>query len=214
MPQPAQLVFDLDGTISDPLLGIARSVNFALAALSFPEVPQARIAALIGQPLDDTFRVLASGPSNEQLRTLVAKYRERYADVGYSENSLYDGVREALRDLSHRGVSLGVCTSKRRDFAARILELFSIRAHFVFVSGGDVGVRKEQQLAELRVAGRVLMTSRMIGDRAVDISAARANGLLSVGVLWGYGSESELTAAGADLLLAEPTQLSQLAAAV
>ena len=214
MAQAAQLVFDLDGTISDPLLGIARSVDFALVALGYPAVPQARVAALIGQPLDDTFRALASGASGEQLRSLVARYRERYADVGYAENSLYDGVREALRDLSDRGISLGICTSKREDFAARILEHFSIRAHFLFVSGGDVGVRKEQQLAELRVAGRVLTTSRMIGDRAVDISAARANGLSSVGVLWGYGSERELTNAGADLLLAEPTQLSQLAAAV
>jgi len=214
MPQPAQLVFDLDGTISDPLLGILRSVNCALVAHGYSEVPRASVAALVGAPLDDVFRALVAEISDAQVRSLVANYRERYAEVGFAENSLYHGVREALLALSDQGVSLGICTTKRQDFAERILEHFGIRGHFLFVSGGDVGVRKAQQLADLRAAGSVLATSRMIGDRAVDISAARINGLSSVGVLWGYGSESELVRAGADMLLTETSQLSRLAAAV
>lgn len=211
MRRPAQLIFDLDGTISDPLLGISRSVEFALAAHGYPEVSRASVAALIGPPLDDAFRALIADATDDEIRSLVAKYRERYADVGYAENTLYHGVREALQDLGDQGVSLGVCTSKRADFAERILERFGVREHFQFVSGGDVGVRKEQQLAGLCAAGCVRLAARMIGDRGVDITAARANGLASVGVLWGYGTERELTDAGADLLLSEPTQLSRLA---
>ena len=203
-------ILDLDGTISDPAVGILRSINYSLASFGYAKVSATEVAAYIGPPIEHTFQDLTKTESAEHTLALVAKYRERYADIGYSENTLYPGVAEAIEDLTGRGVRLGVCTTKRVDFAERILTMFGLRRYFEFVSGGDVGVSKRSQLSELLADDLVGSTSVMVGDRAVDILAAKANSLRSVGVLWGYGSESELIDAGADTVLSEPRQLSEL----
>ena len=204
------LVFDLDGTISDPAVGIARSLNFALTAFGFEPIPDNSVAKYIGPPLDDTFRRIAPFVEEECIVQLVSKYRHRYSEVGYSENVLYRGIPEALCYLVENGNHLGICTSKRSDFAERILEHFGIHKFFRFVNGGDVGIEKHQQLQQLLADNVVDISATMIGDRAVDIEAARTNGLRSVGVLWGYGIEAELIEAEADLLLSSPSQLMEL----
>ncbi|MFM1896110.1 MAG: hypothetical protein RLZZ385_1184 [Pseudomonadota bacterium] len=201
------LVFDLDGTLSDPALGVYRCLNYALADAGLDVIPESAVSRYIGPPLDVSFRALAPAFDEAGIRSLVSRYRERYAEVGYRENRLYPGVAEALADLAARGIPLGVCTSKREDFAVRILEMFGLRDVFRFVDGGDVGIAKASQLGDLLAAGRIDADATMIGDRAVDILAARANGLAAVGVLWGHGSREELTEAGADLLLAGTDQL-------
>ena len=142
---------------------------------------------------------------------MVSKYRERYADIGYSENTIYPGIAEALRSLDFAGVPLGICTSKRADFAESILSLFGIRQYFRFVSGGDIGIPKSSQLASLLGDGVIAESSTMIGDRAIDILAAKANGLCSIGVLWGHGSAAELRGVSPDALLEFPHELSRLA---
>ena len=210
----AFLVFDLDGTISDPAIGIGRSLNHALRHYGYPPIPEGEVSRYIGPPLDQTFLSLTGSTSRERIAALVSKYRERYAEIGYAENVLYSGVSEALQFLASGGIPIGLCTSKRADFAERILNLFGIRQHFRFVSGGDIGIEKKQQLSAL-LAGRVISAAAvMIGDRAVDIEAAKANGLRSVGVLWGHGSPAELQAADPDALLAHPRELMDLADAV
>lgn len=201
------LVFDLDGTISDPAFGILRSLNHALQSFGYPPVSHEQVGQYIGPPLDEVFRTIVGTSNRAHIAALVAKYRERYAGTGYGENRLYPGILEALVELSNRGFGIGLCTSKRADFAQKILENFGIRRYFGFISGGDVGVKKEQQLAELLAAGTIPRSAAMIGDRAVDVHAARANGLLSVAVLWGYGSREELIAACPDILLETPADL-------
>lgn len=141
----------------------------------------------------------------------MAKYRERYAEVGYSENVVYPGVPEALRALDDAGIPLGLCTSKRADFAENILDLFGVRSHFDFISGGDIGVRKTDQLAGLVNGGVIATSSTMIGDRAIDILAAKANGLKSIAVLWGHGGQDELQDVYPDALVEYPHQLLRLA---
>lgn len=131
--------------------------------------------------------------------------------MGYSENQLYAGIPEALEALATANVPMGLCTSKRADFAENILKMFSLRQHFQFLSGGDIGVLKRQQLATLLEAQRISASSVMVGDRAVDVESAKANGLRSVGVLWGHGSEGEVTRAGPERLLSTPLQLVELA---
>ncbi|OIQ90783.1 5'-nucleotidase [mine drainage metagenome] len=210
----AFLIFDLDGTVSDPATGIGRSLNHALRHYGYPPIAEDEVSRYIGPPLDQTFLSLTGSTSREHIAALVSKYRERYAEIGYAENVLYSGVPEALQFLASSGIPIGLCTSKRADFAERILVLFGIRQHFHFVSGGDIGVEKKQQLAAL-LAGRVISEAAiMIGDRAVDIEAAKVNGLRSVGVLWGHGSPAELQAADPDALLAHPRELRGLADAV
>lgn len=204
-------VFDLDGTISDPAEGIGRSINHALTAMGFAALGEDDVSACIGPPLDVSFRRLTNIAEPAAAARFVALYRERYAAVGYAENRLYDGIPAALGALSARGVRLGLCTSKRADFAEQILALFGLRDHFAFVSGGDIGISKADQLRDLLARGAIDARATMIGDRDIDVLAARAHGLASVGVLWGHGSAAELRAAAPDRLLADPVELLALA---
>jgi phosphoglycolate phosphatase len=201
MEAPDTLVFDLDGTLSDPALGIARSINHALVAFGFAPISESAVSQYIGPPLDQTFRAITGIEVENTLAALVGKYRERYADVGYAENVLYSGIPEALSSLAAQGRVLGVCTSKRVDFAEKILRMFGLRSHFAFVDGGEIGVHKDRQLRTLVANGTIGVGSTMIGDRAVDVLAAKRNALRSVGVLWGHGSHDELAQAGADMIV-------------
>jgi phosphoglycolate phosphatase len=186
------IVFDLDGTLSDPIEGISRSMNYALGHYGYEERGLAEVAQYIGPPLDQAFEALINSTQESVISALVTKYRERYSQVGFSENVLYPGVYEALLQLSRSGIPMGVCTSKRKDFAERILQMFGLSEFFRFVDGGDVGIEKQQQLADLCRQGIVTQASIMVGDRAVDIIAAHQNGSQAGGVLWGYGSVEEL----------------------
>jgi phosphoglycolate phosphatase len=204
------VTFDLDGTLSDPAVGIGRSLNYALEAFGHQTLSAREVSQYVGPPLDWAFRQIVPGASHDSVLALVAKYRERYREVGYRENTLYPGIAEALARLSSDGVAMGVCTSKRTDFAEQILEMFCLRHHFCFVEGADIGVAKGTQLRALLEQDAIRRASTMIGDRAADIEAARANGLRAVGVLWGHGPKAELVAAGPDGLLESPAELASL----
>jgi len=204
------LLFDLDGTISDPSLGIFRCINHALSSHGFAEVSAELVAVEIGPPLDETFMKFQPEADLPVIESLIVKYRERYAQVGYSENEIYPGMVEVLQDLSSQGIRMGVCTSKRKDFAEKILSMFGVAEHFRFINGGDVGIKKQEQLAGLLQSGQIDSSAVMIGDRAVDISSAKSNGLRSVGVHWGFGITNELSEAGADVILSSTSELGQL----
>lgn len=206
------LVFDLDGTLSDPLEGIVRSYNYALTAHGFEKRSDAELAHLVGPPLDEGF--LALGVPRDRIVAVVATYRERYGELGYAENRLYDGMHDVLSRLASAGNRMGVCTSKRSDFATRILAMFGLRELFSFVSGGDIGVTKAQQLQTLVDVGTIDLSAIMIGDRAVDVHAAKANRLASCGVLWGFGSREELAESQPEYLVARPVELLRFAASI
>ena len=211
MSTTAFRIFDLDGTISDPAVGIGRSLNFALQYYGYPEIRESEVSQFIGPPLDQTFTSIVGSSSPEHIGALVAKYRERYADLGYAENVIYPGILEALQALDASDIPLGLCTSKRADFADSILRLFGIRQYFRFISGGDIGVRKSDQLASLLIEGVIAKSSTMIGDRAIDVLAAKANELNSVAVLWGHGSLAELRGVSPNAILEFPHELIGLA---
>jgi phosphoglycolate phosphatase len=188
-------VFDLDGTLSDPLVGIGRSINYALAHFGYDELPLADLAVHVGPPLDQAFSTITGVSSASALDGFVAKYRERYGEIGYSENVFIPDIPAVLRRLSQSGMKLGLCTSKRVDFAEKILELFGLASYFDFVSGGEIGRHKWQQLHALLEYGADHSSQAvMVGDRSVDITAAHRNGLDAAGVLWGHGSREELEA--------------------
>ena len=204
------VLFDLDGTLSDPILGFSRSINYALAEFGHEPLPAADLGVFLGPPIEETFRKIAGNGTEAQVNALVAKYRERYGDVGYSENVLYPGIREALQCLNDAGVPMAVCTSKRKDFAEKILEMFGLTRHFRFVDGSGPGMQKWRQMEALRSRGQVSDASIMVGDRAVDMIAAHRNGLRAAGVLWGYGSRAELANEAPLRLLESPGELPQL----
>ena len=201
------IVFDLDGTISDPLIGFARSINHALALQGLPERAPQELARFIGPPLYESAVELTGSADPTRHNRLIADYRRRYGEQGYAENTLYQGMPEALAALRGAGWTLGLCTSKRADFAEKILGLFGLRDLFAFVSGGDIGVHKWQQLEALRSAAAVDETSVMVGDRDVDITSAHRNGLHACGVLWGFGSRAELAAERPRHLAGAPSEL-------
>jgi phosphoglycolate phosphatase len=131
------VLFDLDGTLTDPLVGISRSMNFALRECGFDEISDERVAECIGPPLDQNFKNVTGTSSPDLITRLVGKYRERFSQVGYAENRLYPGVPEALRDLHKHGTfTMAVCTSKRADYAKMILSMFELEQYFAFVNGG------------------------------------------------------------------------------
>jgi phosphoglycolate phosphatase len=207
----AVLVFDLDGTLSDPKEGIVYATNYALTALGYDPVREDDVDKFIGPPLDDAFREITGLGNNDEISALIATYREAYAHRGYALNAMYPGIPDVLATLSECVARLAVCTSKRVDFAESILKLHGIRHYFEFVDGGDVGIQKWQQLQALLAKGTLTKNAIMIGDRYVDLTAAHRNGLASAGVLWGYGSLQELQRENPTHLLTRPQQLLELA---
>lgn len=208
------VVFDLDGTISDPLVGFARSINHALRLQGLPDREPHELARFIGPPLYESAVELTGSADPARHDRLIADYRQRYGESGYAENTLYDGVPDVLHALREAGATLGVCTSKRVDFAEAILRRFGLHELFAFVSGGDIGVHKWQQLQALREACAVDADSVMVGDRAVDIASAHRNGLHACGVLWGFGSLAELQSERPRHLAEKPDDLRRLLHAV
>ena len=211
MPSFEWLLFDLDGTLSDPADGFVNCMNHALLAYNYPPRPAAELTPHIGPPLEVTIASLTGSQDSTHIRALVDTYRERYGETGYAENTLYPGIPDTLHSLSKvDGVRLGVCTSKRADFAERILEQFGLLHYFEFVSGGDVGVSKWQQLQGLLESNTISPRALMIGDRHFDLTAAAKNSLPSAGVLWGYGSREELSQHSPAYLLSHPSEITHL----
>ena len=192
IPKNHTLLFDLDGTISDPFVGISASINHALHSRHFATVADERIKPLIGPPLHDIFLELTGLTDGDELNQLVNAYRERYADIGYTENTLYAGMSELLAALAERGYAMGVCTSKRADYAAAILEMFKLNGYFRFLSGGGDGVHKADQIAALIEDGLDPGKAVMIGDRRFDIEAAKLHLIATIGVSWGFAADDEL----------------------
>jgi len=207
---PKTLIFDLDGTISDPFEGISKSINFALESHGYETADPERIRPMIGPPLTDIFEFLIGAIPDPDMLKLVDKYRERYASIGYTENIIYEDMPETIAALSASGYTLGVCTSKRADYATDIVDMFGLTIHFDFISGGDVGIHKSEQLERLVANGVDARTAIMIGDRNFDIDAAKSNDIQSVGVSWGFGDDKELNAAEPDYLVRSPGELLEL----
>jgi phosphoglycolate phosphatase len=188
------MLFDLDGTIIDPIDGIGRSFNFALVSKGFKALSLTEQAKYIGPPLDESFRIITKSTDEALITELIVKYRERFSEIGYSENHLYPGISEVLKTIYDMNVPMALCTSKRIDYAEQILKLHGLFDLFRFISAGDIGTKKWQQIELLLSSNKINSKSIMVGDRAVDLTSAHKNGLTSVGVLWGYGSREELAA--------------------
>ena len=204
-------LFDLDGTLTDPGIGITNSVMYALEKYGIHIEDRTELYSFIGPPLGESFR-RQFGFSEEQALQAVEYYREYFRPKGIFENIVYEGIPELLQRLRENRVTVALATSKPYEFAVRILEHFDLTRYFDFVGGATMDgriSRKTDVIARLLDEfGNVDKDSvLMIGDRAQDIEGAKANGLHSAGVLWGYGSAEELRGAGADYLAAEPMDL-------
>lgn len=211
-PRYGVLLFDLDGTLTDSGPGIMRAVRYALERLGEP-VPE-RLEAFVGPPLPQSFRTLC-GLDEARARLAVDAYREYYAERGLFENHVYPGIPELLADLASRPCDLLVATSKPTEFAEPILRHFDLRRFFSNVVGSpfdEPGISKQlivatalEGIPDWRERGAV-----MIGDREHDVAAAAANGIDSIAVGYGYGSEEELRTAAPTLRADTVTELGSL----
>jgi phosphoglycolate phosphatase len=202
------VLFDLDGTLTDPREGITRSIAHALERMGIAPPPLDDLVFAIGPPLRASLARLIGTDSPPVVEQALRHYRERFADVGLYENRPYDGVAQALDVLAASGARLMVATSKPEVYARRIVEHFALRAHFEAVHGCELdGTREDKRdLIAHMIAHHGLDSSRavMVGDRGADMRAARHHGLAALGALWGYGSRAELVEHGAQALCDAP----------
>ncbi len=195
-------LFDLDGTLTDPGLGIKNSIKYALAKLG-KEIPDDKtLNEFIGPPLLVSFRKYC-GATEDEAKTLLVLYREYFGVRGYLENELYPDTDYILSEIKKQGGKVYLATSKPQEYAVKILEHFDILKYFDFCAGNDLDESRPTKAAVLEY----LMSecslspddSLMIGDRCYDIEGARAKGLPVAAVLHGYGSREEL--ANADYII-------------
>jgi phosphoglycolate phosphatase len=205
------LLFDLDGTLTDPFVGVTESIRFALVQMGRPAPPPDDLRWCIGPPLKESFKHLLETEDADLAEAALTHYRARYGSLGLFENAVYDGIPEVLATLAADGHRLFVATAKPEVFALRIIDHFGLRRHFTAVYGSELdGTRsvKNELIAHI-LAKEAMPVSEtvMIGDRAYDITGARHNGVSACGVLWGYGCRVELEAAGAHFCIEEPVEL-------
>lgn len=208
------IFFDLDGTLTDPMIGITRSVRYALKSYGIEEPDLEKLTPFIGPPLKDSFMKYYDF-SEEQATEAIGRYREYFAVTGIFENQVYDGITRMLKHLKDAGKILLVATSKPELFAQQILEHFRLRKYFTFVGGAsmdEVRVKKEDVIAYVMESVNISdgKDGVMVGDREYDIIGGKKNGMESVGVLFGYGSRQELEAAGADEIANNVEELEQI----
>ena len=210
MSAPA-LLFDLDGTLTDPREGITRCIQHALDGLGRAVWPADALQRFIGPPLHVAFAEMLDTDNAATIARAIALYRARFEATGLFENRLHDGVADGLATLEALGFPMWVVTSKPEVYARRIVEHFQVDRYFRVVYGPDLdGARSDKgELIGHVLAQESLRPAHawMIGDRSHDVVAARVNGVASVGVLWGYGSRVELETSGADAVVASVADL-------
>lgn len=193
------LLFDLDGTLTDPYEGITKSFQYALESFGIEE-KQENLKRVIGPPLIDAFMGFYGFPK-EKGELAVAKYRERFSVVGLFENQVYQGIPEVLSALQREGKTLCLATAKPEVFAKRILEKFDLAKFFTVVVGAELdGTRnyKNEVISEVlkQLGNPPLEEVLMIGDRKQDIEGAKDCGVSALGVRFGYAEPMELERAG------------------
>ena len=190
------ILFDLDGTLTDPAIGITNSVMHSLKKYGIEVVDRTELYKFIGPPLHESFEKFYGFSADEALQA-VEHYREYYKVKGIYENLVYDGVEDLLIKLNESGKKVILATSKPEIFAREILRYFGLDKYFYYAAGANLdGSRtdKAEVIAYALKAGNVSDKSAvvMVGDREHDIIGANKNGIDSIGVLFGYGNRKEL----------------------
>lgn len=199
------ILFDLDGTLTDPAEGITNSVTYALKHWNIEIADKSSLNCFIGPPLYESFSKYFNFSENEAQKA-VEVYREYFSVKGLYENKVYDGIEEVLSLLKSAGKKLAVATSKPEHFAVKILKHFSLEKYFDVIAGATMDGSRINKADVIRYALNELSPSTskeilMIGDREHDVFGAKEIGIDSLGVTYGYGGRKELENAGADFVV-------------
>ena len=209
------LLWDLDGTLTDPKVGITLSVQYALSKLNYPLPKVDDLDWVIGPPLRESFKTLLQTTDEALLDQAIRLYRERYQEIGLYENIVYPGIPELLSRLKDKGCRHLLATSKPGVFANRILQHFSIDSYFSVIMGSELNgqfVEKEVLIGEVlkNVPSELHSKAVMIGDRKFDVQGARANHIDVISVGYGYGTDEELLKANPDFIVQSVKDLGNL----
>ncbi|WP_294582041.1 HAD family hydrolase [uncultured Thomasclavelia sp.] len=206
------ILFDLDGTLTDPMMGITKSVRYALNYYGIEVANLNDLLPFIGPPLRDSFQEFY-GFDPQKADEAVEKYREYFRTDGIFDNKVYPGIETCLETLLQSGKKLYVATSKPEVFARKIINHFGLAKYFEFVGGSEFNSREKKA----DVIEYVLMTNQidkkdviMVGDRKHDIIGSHENDIPCVGVLYGYGTKEELETYQADYLVSSIEELTDL----
>lgn len=214
MKRKQYILFDLDGTVTEPFEGITNCVAYALKHFGIEVEDKSTLRPFIGPPLIESFQEFY-GFSKEQAEEATKKYRELYNVEGIFQNELYKGMEELLAFLKEQGKTVVLATSKPDVFANRILSYFKIDQYFDFVAGSEINGGRNTKIAVIQYAldqtGITDVSQAvMVGDRKFDILGAQHFGMDSIGVLYGHGSREELEQAGATKIVETVSELKNL----
>ncbi len=205
------LLFDLDGTLTNPYQGITRCISHALEKMGRTSPPQMSLRWCIGPPLKDSFTKLLAVDDDNLAEKALSLYRERFSSIGLYENELYEGITETLGTLQEIGHTLFVATSKPGIYAKRIIDHFGLQKYFKNIHGSELDgtrVDKTSLISYILQTESIIPSETiMIGDRKHDMSGAKANDVCGIGVLWGYGTKDELEESGAYSCITHPGEL-------
>ena len=208
-------LLDLDGTLSDSRPGIVACFRHTLHELGHDPAAAGDLTWAVGPPIAASLQRLLELFGDDRVDAALTIYRERYSAVGIYDCSVYPGVPGMLDGLRDAGFTMCVATSKRRDFADRVIDYLGLRSYVRGVYGAEPrgGLDRKQDLLAhiLNVENLEANACTMLGDRFHDIEAAKANAIRSIGALWGYGGREELEKAGADTIAATPDDVVTLA---
>nr|NJM04443.1 HAD hydrolase-like protein [Desulfobacula sp.] len=205
------LLFDLDGTLTNPFQGITTCIAHALERMGITSPPKAELGWCIGPPLRSSFAKLLAGDDPERIEKALGLYRERFSTAGLFENEVYEGIPGALEALQAMGHRLYLATSKPRVYAQRIMDHFDLSPYFTGIHGAELdGVRNDKTSLISHILEQesiAVSETVMIGDRKYDMIGAGDNGVCAFGVLWGYGTREELKSSGASAFIETPYKL-------
>jgi phosphoglycolate phosphatase len=208
------ILFDLDGTLTDPKVGITRSIQFALSALNYPVPEQDDLLWCIGPPLHQSFAQLLQTADAALVDRAITLYRDRFSTVGLFENALYPKIPRVLQVLRGLGYRCFVATSKPQVFAQQIVKHFELTQLLNGIYGSELdGTRSDKGELIQYVLEREKLASQecvMVGDRSHDMIGAKRHGLTTIGVTYGYGTTAELIANGVDYIAHTPEELISL----
>lgn len=207
------ILFDLDGTLTDSSDGIVRCLQYALEKLSLECPTPAELHAHIGPPVRNALGLIMKTEDAGLIEEALRLYRVRFSETGIYENRVYEGIPETLAALSASSRRLFVATSKPLVFTERILNHFRLTNYFDHVFGSELSGKLDNKVELIRhvLSSAALAPDEtlMVGDRMYDIIGARENGCLSIGVTYGFGSEEELRGAGANLICKSPLEIAE-----
>lgn len=211
------VIFDLDGTITDPRVGITTCAKFALKEMGYETQAEQDLTWMIGPPLLNTF-IKITGCDEDEGKRLIAKYRERYSVLGVHENILYPGIENLLKHLKESGKILAIASSKPTLFVEQILNDFNLKEYFDVVQGSDMAGKHVEKEDVLKIALSKLCITEdvkpnqavMVGDRKFDVLAAKSFGMKSIAVTYGYAVDGEWDNLKADAFASSPTEILSL----